>query len=167
MFPAEAPQYVILVKLDGPKETIFGGTAAAPVSRIVLQAAIAAGDATLDRNVLASTAAAPRPAAPSRAPSSVAAPVQAEDTAAIAERDSASAPVVLTLPAELAPRADTGSAARAVPDVRGLSARQAARALHRAGFRVAFAGSGMAAGTRPAAGVVARSGSIVTVVTTP
>ena len=41
LFPAEAPQYVILVKLDNPKGDIFGGKTAAPVSKIVLQAALA------------------------------------------------------------------------------------------------------------------------------
>jgi cell division protein FtsI (penicillin-binding protein 3) len=49
LFPAENPQFVILVKLDNPSKTIFGGKAAAPVSKTVLQAAIAARDAALDR----------------------------------------------------------------------------------------------------------------------
>ena len=53
LFPAEAPQYVILVKLDNPKGDIFGGKTAAPVSKIVLQAALAASDAALDRGSLA------------------------------------------------------------------------------------------------------------------
>ena len=54
MFPADAPQIVILVKLDNPRTSIYGGKAAAPVSRTVLEAAIAARDAALDRRGLAS-----------------------------------------------------------------------------------------------------------------
>ena len=49
IFPADEPQYVILVKLDNPRSDIFGGKTAAPVSKIVLQAALAAKDASLDR----------------------------------------------------------------------------------------------------------------------
>ncbi|HKV52168.1 MAG TPA: penicillin-binding protein 2, partial [Gemmatimonadaceae bacterium] len=55
LFPADKPLYVIIVKLDNPKATIFGGTAAAPVSKIVLQAAIASRDAALDRSSLATS----------------------------------------------------------------------------------------------------------------
>ena len=54
IFPADRPQIVILVKLDNPTKTIFGGKAAAPVSKTVLLAAIAARDASLDRRSLAS-----------------------------------------------------------------------------------------------------------------
>jgi beta-lactam-binding protein with PASTA domain len=52
---------------------------------------------------------------------------------------------------------------RAVPDVRGLPARQAVRALHRAGFRVQLV-LGVAGTTSPAAGVVAPAGTVVRLV---
>ena len=50
LFPADKPLYVIIVKLDNPKATIFGGTAAAPVSKIVLQAAIAPSKTAANRS---------------------------------------------------------------------------------------------------------------------
>lgn len=40
--PADDPQLVVLAKLDDPKSTIYGGSAAAPVSRTVMQAIMAA-----------------------------------------------------------------------------------------------------------------------------
>jgi beta-lactam-binding protein with PASTA domain len=54
---------------------------------------------------------------------------------------------------------------RTVPDVQGLSRRAAARALHRAGFRVVFARSDTP--QWPAAGTVASAGSRVTVAVAP
>ncbi|MFN2398233.1 MAG: peptidoglycan D,D-transpeptidase FtsI family protein, partial [Gemmatimonadaceae bacterium] len=53
LFPANEPQYVILVKLDNPKGEYYGGLTAAPVTKAVLEAAIAARDAALDRRSLA------------------------------------------------------------------------------------------------------------------
>jgi hypothetical protein len=52
---------------------------------------------------------------------------------------------------------------RAVPDVHGLPARAAVRALHRAGFRVQLA-LGAPGTTSPAAGVVAPAGTLVRLV---
>lgn len=166
IFPADAPQYVVLVKLDGPKETIFGGTAAAPVSRIVLQAAIAARDATLDRSVLAASVAPERVARPSLA---LAAPVASVtmETDAAPEDSAPPAPIVLSLPVRATEQADTAAPMRAVPDVRGLPLRRAVHALHRAGFRVELSGYGDPAGTTPTAGAMARPGTLVKVMTTP
>ncbi|MFQ5530022.1 MAG: peptidoglycan D,D-transpeptidase FtsI family protein, partial [Gemmatimonadota bacterium] len=42
--PADDPQLVVLAKLEDPKTTIYGGAAAAPVSRAVMQAIVAAGE---------------------------------------------------------------------------------------------------------------------------
>jgi beta-lactam-binding protein with PASTA domain len=52
------------------------------------------------------------------------------------------------------------SSPRAVPDVRGLSLRQAVHALHAAGFHVQLDG-GAAMGTAPAAGSLASPGTVV------
>ncbi|HEX7123332.1 MAG TPA: penicillin-binding protein 2, partial [Gemmatimonadaceae bacterium] len=41
IFPANDPQYVVLVKIDEPKGSYYGGTVAAPVARAVVEAAIA------------------------------------------------------------------------------------------------------------------------------
>jgi cell division protein FtsI (penicillin-binding protein 3) len=166
LFPADAPQYVVLVKLDGPKATIFGGAAAAPVSRIVLQAAIASRDAALDRRALATSAAlarAPQPTPVSPAP--LAGALAAADS--VPEDSAPAAPIVLSLPVREAAQTDSAAPTRAVPDVRGLPLRRAVRALHRAGFRVEVSGYGEPAGTAPAAGAMARPGTLVKVVTTP
>ncbi|MFL5488148.1 MAG: peptidoglycan D,D-transpeptidase FtsI family protein, partial [Gemmatimonadaceae bacterium] len=56
LFPGNDPQYVVLVKLDSPQGAHYaGGDIAAPVSRIVLRAALAARDAALDREGLAAS----------------------------------------------------------------------------------------------------------------
>jgi hypothetical protein len=61
-------------------------------------------------------------------------------------------------------RPDTGAGGerREVPEVKGRSLRDAARALHRRGFRVGLRGWGVAERTWPAAGDSARVGSLVT-----
>jgi cell division protein FtsI (penicillin-binding protein 3) len=148
LFPAKAPQYVILVKIDSPIG-IFGGRTAAPVSRDVLQAALAARDAALDRGALARVqeAAADGIAADARE--------RAEDLAA---QEPEPEPALVALAAPRAARA--GNVARRVPDVRGLPLRAAVRALHRAGFRVHLA-VGPGGTTAPAAGSVATAGSTV------
>ncbi|MBX6331113.1 MAG: penicillin-binding protein 2 [Gemmatimonadaceae bacterium] len=160
LFPAEQPQYVIFVKLDHPKTEIYGGEAAAPVSKIVLQAAIAARDATLDRRALAASESLAKVV--DSAAAQIALAHDSEPT------DSALPPVVLSL-TDRAPADPPGPAMRTVPDVHGLPMRAAVRALHRAGFHVALAGwdGGEAARTAPAAGTAARAGSTVRLVSAP
>jgi hypothetical protein len=48
LFPARKPQYVVLVKLDNPRGTYYGGKTAAPVAKAIITAAVAARDASLD-----------------------------------------------------------------------------------------------------------------------
>src|SRR6266568_8300215 len=56
LFPGNDPQYVVLVKLDNPRGAHYaGGDIAAPVTQIVLRAALAARDAALDRENLAAS----------------------------------------------------------------------------------------------------------------
>lgn len=179
MFPAESPQIVILVKLDRPQKDKYGGKAAAPVSKTILEAAIAARDAALDRQGLAE--AAPRVAPPVNAAHGVAsAPSKSQVTtpvvarAAAAERlvpdsptvvvDTGSVPYEMSLEHPLRPSRIVAGA-RPVPSVQGLSSRAAARVLHRAGFRVQFARG--VNGQSPAAGTLAASGSRVTVEQNP
>ena len=153
LFPAESPQYVILVKLNNPKGDIFGGSTAAPVSKIVLQAALAASDASLDRRPLASR-------------DSLAPVADSGAHPFIAEDDDSLPPVLLDLgrarrvPVPAAPP-------RSIPDVHGLSVREAAFALHRAGFNVHLDGFGFASTTTPASGTMAPAGTLVRVITTP
>ena len=146
LFPANDPQYVILVKLDDPSG--FGGATAAPVTRAVLQAALAARDAALDRGMLASSERGAR----------------RDTTAARADSappDSAvgSVPVVVALDA---PVADVRRAVAtvAVPDVHGMALREAVATLHSAGLRVQL-GRGAEGTTTPAAGARVRRGATV------
>jgi cell division protein FtsI (penicillin-binding protein 3) len=162
LFPAENPEYVILVKVDGPRETIYGATAAAPVLKIVLEAAIASRDAALDRSSLATRASLVSMAESSR-------PVHGDtgeydrsttDDAAPAVN---APPVRFDLPVAAASDSAHGPAPapRAIPDVEGLTTRQAVRELHRAGFRVRLSGLGVAIGTSPEAGAQAAPGTVV------
>lgn len=153
LFPADAPQYVILVKLDNPSGAYYGGRTAAPVTKVVLEAAIAARDAALNRTQLA---AAPKRRAPSSAP-------QADSARAAAVREAEEVAVAPAYVVELgtppAP-ARVVVTARAVPDVRGLPTRAAVRELHKAGFRVQLV-RGPGVDQQPAAGTLLRSGSLV------
>ena len=146
LFPARNPQYVVLVKLDNPRGAYYGGKTAAPVAKAVLQAAIAARDASLDRGDLALQRAVyvPPDAESSRGRLVAATGRVGADAPEPAPRyalvDSTPAAPAVRVRFDL--RADTSRpAARgqvAVPDVRGLPVRVAARELHRAGLRVAF-----------------------------
>jgi cell division protein FtsI (penicillin-binding protein 3) len=153
LFPADAPQYVILVKLDNPRGDIFGGKTAAPVSKIVLQAALAARDAALDRGPLA-------------ARDSLEPVVDSATHLQAVVDDDTLPPVVLTL-GEAAKKPAPVAPPRTIPDVHGMSVREAAFALHRAGFRVQLDGFGSAQGTAPSAGSMAQSGALVRVSAAP
>ena len=162
LFPADNPQLVILIKLDNPSTSIYGGKAAAPVLKTVLQAAIAARDASLDRRNLA--------AVPKRVNATMALPesvVSADSIVRVTE--SGSVPYVYRLDSPRKPPA-AAIAARAVPDVRGFPVRRAVYALHRAGFRVSLATAdafGSASTTAPPAGTLAPSGTTVRLLRAP
>ncbi|MGZ8469617.1 MAG: peptidoglycan D,D-transpeptidase FtsI family protein [Gemmatirosa sp.] len=191
IFPVEDPQFVIIVKIDNPSGIYYGGKTAAPVSKVVLQAALAARDAALDRTSLAARVLpanrdafrptdtvggkppterelAARPPAPS-------VPVELQRELPAGDADDslaqASVKVVIELPAKPAPA--TVRPPRAVPAVQGLPVRDAVFALHRAGFRVRLAdapraGVAPSAGrTQPGAGAVARAGAMVTLFREP
>jgi len=160
LFPADQPQYVILVKLDNPTGSYYGGRTAAPVTKVVLEAAIAARDAALNRRQLAD---APRRRAASGTDTPESLRVQLAATEAVGERSS-STPFVVELGSETAPTRVVVSD-RAVPDVRGLPTRRAVRELHRAGFRVRLVKDNAgAAPTQPAAGTRLANGSLVRLV---
>jgi len=172
LFPADQPQYVILVKLDNPKGTYYGGKTAAPVSKVVLEAAIAARDAAIDRRALTRRKTEPVFASGGSGPKARAETERARAISvaagAVAEvsgdslRDggeSASVPFVVTLAER--PRAPVPPIrVRPIPDVRGLSLREAVFALHESGFRVQLA-AGAEGTTAPAAGTPLRTGSTV------
>ena len=139
IFPADAPQLVLVVKLDNPRiGSYFAAQTAAPVTRSMLEQALAARNVALDRARLSNAVPAAEPA-----------PLR---------DDGGVVPYVVSWPY----RPDTSLRVerRAVPDVAGQSLREATRALHRRGFRVALRGWGRAEHTWPAAGDSARVGAL-------
>ncbi len=149
LFPADHPQLVLVVKIDNPhKGSYFAAQTAAPVTRSMLEQALAARTVALDRARL-STAAPPAAAAP-------------------LEEDGGVVPYVVPWPYHPDSAAAAGGGwsgggpQLAVPDVTGLGMRGAVRALHRRGFRVVLKGWGAAHHTWPAAGDSAALGSTVT-----
>jgi cell division protein FtsI (penicillin-binding protein 3) len=142
LFPAEHPQLVVIVKIDDPKGNYYGGLTAAPLTKSMLQQALASRHVAIDRARLAST--------DTLAPAS----------AASSEPDSGVPPVVVPWP----PRPpDQQPAPLPVPDVEGVSVREAALALHQSGFRVDLRGTGRVARTAPGPGDAAVPGTTVTV----
>src|SRR3954469_23375665 len=53
LFPADDPQFVIAVRLANPNGSFYGGKTAAPVTRAIIEAAVASPRAALDRRRLA------------------------------------------------------------------------------------------------------------------
>jgi cell division protein FtsI (penicillin-binding protein 3) len=143
IFPADHPQLVVIVKIDNPRGNYYGGLTAAPVTRTMLQQALASRRVAIDRGLLADRDS----TVPAAKKTLAAAPAGAS-------------PVVITLPYR-GPDADARP--RPVPDVLGRSTREAALALHRRGFRVTLRGLGRVVRTVPAGGEVARGGSAVLV----
>jgi cell division protein FtsI (penicillin-binding protein 3) len=146
LFPADRPQLVVVVKIDNPKKgSYFAAQTAAPVTRTMLEQALAARDVALDRGRLSTAA----PATPA---------------AVLADDDGGVVPYVVSWPFH--PDSAVAVPRRAVPDVAGRSLREAVRALHRRGFRVILKGWGAAHHTWPAAGDSAAAGSLVTIFAT-
>ena len=166
LFPADHPQFVILVKIDNPQGAFVGGLTAAPVTKAVLEAALASRNAALDRRTLASSQQQRPPdtarvASARRARDSVSALAPERDTVAdrgASDADAVAVPFVATLP--LVSRKAVPLAPRAIPDVRGLNLREASRSLHAAGFKVRLS-AGAAGTTSPAAGAVTAAGTLV------
>jgi cell division protein FtsI (penicillin-binding protein 3) len=146
LFPADEPQLVVVMKIDNPqKGSYFAAQTAAPVTRSLLEQALAARTVALDRARLSNVA-----------PTADRAPLEEPDgivpyvVAWPYVRDSAQAQVE-----------------RTVPDVTGRPLREAARTLHRRGFRVVVKGWGVIHHTWPAAGERAAAGATVTMFAEP
>jgi cell division protein FtsI (penicillin-binding protein 3) len=176
LFPADKPQYVVLVKLDSPKNGYYGGDIAAPVIRHVLRAALAARDAALDRGGLLVAE-----RKDTARPDSLAVVASAESTrveepkVAIAGRDTidpvpepvVTKPIAAPIPGDTVLRlplkrtvAVTPSDARPIPYITGMTLRDAVRVMHEAGFRVVLS-NGSALAVSPAPGSLAPAGSLV------
>ncbi|HEY2824151.1 MAG TPA: penicillin-binding transpeptidase domain-containing protein [Gemmatimonadales bacterium] len=137
MFPASEPQLVMVVRLEDPRGS-YAGITAAPVTRSVLEQVIAARTAALDRGRLRAT----------------------NDAAPEAEiaTDGGTVPYVASWPAK--PAADAPSM-RVVPDVVGLPLREAVHRLHERGLNVRLDGWGPVTATTPAGGTEVNPGSAV------
>jgi cell division protein FtsI (penicillin-binding protein 3) len=142
LFPADDPQLVVIVKIDNPKGKYYGGLTAAPVTRTMLQQALASRRVAIDRSRLADSDTAPAPES------------RTSSTAALTPR------VVVSWPYR---KVDSVPAARLVPEVEGRPVREAALLLHRQGFRVSLHGLGRVSRTAPAAGDSAQPGTVVVV----
>jgi len=145
LFPADEPQLILVVKLDEPREQYLGGLTAAPLTRDMLEQALAARQVAIDRTRFAAVGLTPPPAPP-------------DGRGAVTQ--------VVRWPW---PAADSGTgnekaAKSMVPQVSGLSLREAALTLHRYGFRVRINGHGLVRHTEPAAGMRVAAGSVVTLV---
>ncbi|HZA93813.1 MAG TPA: penicillin-binding transpeptidase domain-containing protein, partial [Gemmatimonadales bacterium] len=142
LFPADHPQLVVVVKIDNPTGKYYGGLTAAPVTRTMLQQALASRRIGIDRSRLTT-----RHETPTRAPRPI-------DTLTGTSR------VVLSWPHQ-PPRRDRISSP--IPDITGRPVREAVYALHRRGFRVTLRGLGEVSRTMPPAGQTAVTGTPVTV----
>jgi cell division protein FtsI (penicillin-binding protein 3) len=149
LFPADDPQLVVVMKIDNPqKGSYFAAQTAAPVTRSMLEQALAARTVALDRSRLTNLA----------APSGRA----AETELAVADGF-----VPYVVPWPYRPDSARAPAQRTVPDVTGRPLREAMRALHRRGFEVVIKGSGVTHHTWPAAGDSAAAGATVTIFAEP
>jgi cell division protein FtsI (penicillin-binding protein 3) len=170
LFPAESPQYVVLAKLDNPRgASYYGGKAAAPIAKAVIESALAARDASLDWGRLAAQKVIMVPASPLVVESTiVAGTVDLDGASPPAERGRPRGSVVATAPAATrlfrldrpAPEDVPVIREVVVPDVRHLPMRTAIRELHKTGLRVVV-GPGAAGVTAPPAGARVRTGSAV------
>jgi cell division protein FtsI (penicillin-binding protein 3) len=144
MFPADDPQLVVVVKIDGPTSgQYYGGEVAAPVVRTMLEQALASRRVSFDRaRMLGGQPTGVAAAAPNRRQAARAATPR----------------VIVPWPT---PPESAEVEAVAVPPVIGLNVRAAAAALHRRGFEVSVAGAGTVRGSRPAAGETAPVGTTV------
>jgi cell division protein FtsI (penicillin-binding protein 3) len=143
-FPADDPQLVFLVKLDSPQGAYYGGITAAPVTRTTLEAALAARSTPLDKRAVA--VAAPPPLTEREV---------AEVPVAFTAKRPVTGPFVFALNAGAPKKVATkASGNRVLPEVTGLSVRDAVRQLHAQGFAVNVQGSGTVNGVSMGRGVV-------------
>jgi cell division protein FtsI (penicillin-binding protein 3) len=140
LFPADEPQLVVIVKIDNPHGKYYGGLTAAPVTRTMLQQALASRRLAIEHTSIE----------------------QSPVALASSSRSGEPTPsrVIVSWPYH-APDAQPGT--RAIPQVDGQPVREATLALHRSGFRVSLKGLGRVSRTLPSPGEPARTGSTVLV----
>ncbi len=164
LFPADAPQLVILAKLDRPRGgQVYGGLVAAPILKAIIEGAFASTRTSIDRRALARQVIVAPVVPDSLRDDSTGTP----DTAPVrvprrARPDVAdrSVPYVMAIAPSVRPAAAPPVEPRPVPDVSGMSLREALFTLHEKGFRV-LVDSLATVGTSPAAGARVMPGAVV------
>lgn len=156
-FPAKDPQLVIVVRIEAPtRGSYYGGATAAPLTKRVLEQALASRHIALDRRALAHSE------------------VDGGDTSPTpaASRAEVVAPVARVSWPYRAPKASKGNGTQSsgeavvIPEVAGASVREAVLQLHRRGLKVTLRGMGNAVRTEPAAGATVSAGATVVLWTT-
>jgi len=146
LFPAAEPQLVVVMKIDNPqKGSYFAAQTAAPVTRSMLEQALAARTVALDRARLSNVATTADGGGGSGAPLEVPDGI-----------------VPYVVPWPYIPDSARDQPERTVPNVTGRPLREAASALHARGFHVVVKGWGVIHHTWPAAGERAAVGTTVT-----
>ncbi len=170
LFPADSPQLVILAKLDRPRAgQVYGGLVAAPILKAVVEGAFASSRTSLDRRALAvqsiETAVVPDTSADSTAIDTL--PPAARPTRrARADASDGAVPYLIAIAPETRAPPAPPVVARAVPNVVGLTLRDALLTLHERGFRVVVDSAG-ARGTTPAFGTMVMPGTVIRLHRTP
>lgn len=145
LFPGDNPQIVVYMMIDHPGGAAFyGGLVTAPLVRHMLQQALAVDQSPLDRQRL----------------DRVVSLARSQHTAG----PSGNAVQVVSLPYQQAMSYDTATIV--IPEVIGLSSRQASALLLRDGLQVRLEHAGIISGTIPQAGVRVNRGTLVTLLTT-
>ncbi len=146
--PADDPRIVILTRLEDPRGGVYyGGAIAAPTSQAALAAALAGDGVQLDPRLVVSEAR-PRPWSGGSA-------ARTPDAAVIFASTGPGAGVAARGPS------GNGEPVVLLPDLAGLSARQAAARLHALGLRVEWRGQGSVAGQSPPPGTELAAGATV------
>ena len=146
-FPAKDPQLVLVVTIDDPRKgSYFGGATAAPLTKRMLEQALASRYISIDRARLGGTTAAVAAQLPAAAPKVDAVASVTRVSWPYRKPDSTAAKPVST-----------------VPDVYGRGVRAAVLSVHQRGFRANVKGTGRAVRSDPVAGTTATAGTVVTI----
>jgi cell division protein FtsI (penicillin-binding protein 3) len=165
LFPADAPQLVILAKIDRPRNgQVYGGIVAAPVLKAIIEGAFASTSTAIDRRALATQVMPVAPLPDSVLDSMTAAARQSSvvrsTRRARTESSDGAVPYLLAIAPTAKPSPAPPVTSRLVPEVAGMSLREALFALHDKGFRVVV-DSAANSGTSPLAGTAVVPGTLV------
>lgn len=142
VFPADDPQLVVIVKIDNPQGDYYGGSTAAPLTRNMLQQALASRKVAIDRSRLT---------------------VREVSTQTRAAAEEVVTHPVVAVRWPFRPDSSNAIPPQPVPPVIGDPVRRAVAALHRRGFKVVLHGLGTVARISPVPGDLVRAGGTVVV----